>query len=75
ADLVFREWGLAKGSDVGRIVFQLVESGQLSAREEDTMEDFLRAPDPIEALGMTGGDAEHRAGQHGRSGGGAPAPG
>ena len=40
APMVFREWGVERASDVGEIVFQLVESGQLSARPEDRREDF-----------------------------------
>jgi uncharacterized repeat protein (TIGR04138 family) len=40
APLVFREWGLYTGDDVGRIVFHLVESHELSARPEDSPEDF-----------------------------------
>ena len=54
ADLVFREWGVTSAEDVGRIVFRLVESGQLSARPEDTMEDFRRAPDLMRALSRPG---------------------
>ena len=37
---VFREWGVLTGEDVGRIVFRLVECGELSARPEDTLADF-----------------------------------
>jgi len=37
---VFREWGVLTGEDVGRIVFRLVERGELSARPEDTLDDF-----------------------------------
>ena len=37
---VFREWGVLRGEDVGRIVFRLVECGELSARPEDTLDDF-----------------------------------
>ena len=37
---VFREWGVLTGEDVGRIVFRLVECGELSARSEDTLDDF-----------------------------------
>ena len=37
---VFREWGVLTGEDVGRIVFRLVECGELSARPEDTLDDF-----------------------------------
>jgi uncharacterized repeat protein (TIGR04138 family) len=40
APTVFREWGVLTGEDVGRIVFLLVGCGQLSARPEDTLEDF-----------------------------------
>jgi len=37
---VFREWGVLTGEDVGRIVFRLVECGELSARPDDSLEDF-----------------------------------
>jgi len=40
APMVFREWGIHAGEDVGRIVFRLVESGELSARPEDSLDDF-----------------------------------
>ena len=40
APTVFREWGVLSGEDVGRIVFGLVASGELSARPEDSLEDF-----------------------------------
>jgi uncharacterized repeat protein (TIGR04138 family) len=40
APTVFSEWGVRRGEDVGEMVFQLVASGQLSARPEDTLEDF-----------------------------------
>ena len=40
APTVFREWGVLTGEDVGRIVFGLVECGELSARPEDTLADF-----------------------------------
>ncbi len=40
AAAVFEEWGLARSEDVGAMVFQLVEAGQLSARPEDRREDF-----------------------------------
>jgi len=43
APMVFREWGVVRASDVGEIVFDLVESGQLSARPEDRREDFSGA--------------------------------
>ena len=40
APMVFREWGVLVSEDVGAMVFQLVEIGMLSARPEDTVEDF-----------------------------------
>jgi uncharacterized repeat protein (TIGR04138 family) len=45
APAVFREWGVTRGEDVGEIVFELVECGQLSARPEDTMDDFRQGFD------------------------------
>jgi len=50
APMVFREWGVTRGEDLGSIVFQLVEAGQLSARPEDTLDDFRGGPDLIDAL-------------------------
>ena len=49
AGTVFREWGLTANEDVGNIVFQLVGCGQLSARPQDTIEDFRHGP---EILGL-----------------------
>lgn len=40
AAVVFAEWGVERGEDVGEMVFQLVGAQQLSARPEDTIEDF-----------------------------------
>lgn len=40
APMVFREWGVTSGEDIGDMVFQLVRAGQLSARPEDTPDDF-----------------------------------
>jgi uncharacterized repeat protein (TIGR04138 family) len=51
APTVFREWGVSTGEDVGNIVFQLVSGGQLSARPEDSIDDFRGGPDLIQALG------------------------
>lgn len=50
APTVFREWGVTTSEDVGIMVFQLVECGQLSAREEDSIEDFRGGPDLLDAL-------------------------
>lgn len=50
APAVFREWGVLASTDVGEIVFQLVEAGQLSARGEDRREDFAGGPDLLRAL-------------------------
>ena len=37
---VIRAWGIRSGSDVGEIVFQLIDAGILSRRDEDAREDF-----------------------------------
>ena len=50
APTVFREWGVKSAEDVGRIVFQLVEDGQLSARPEDSLDDFRSGFDLMTAL-------------------------
>jgi uncharacterized repeat protein (TIGR04138 family) len=61
APTVFREWGVHAATDLGEIVFQLVEAGQLSARPEDRREDFAGGPDLLRAisegldLGVPGG--------------------
>ena len=55
AATVFREWGVHRGEDVGNIVFHLVRSGQLSARPEDSLDDFRGGPDLIEALARAEG--------------------
>ncbi len=57
APMVFREWGVRSSEDVGRIVFQLVDSGQLSARPEDTVEDFRAGFDLMAALASSGAAA------------------
>jgi uncharacterized repeat protein (TIGR04138 family) len=48
--VVFGEWGISSGEDIGRMVFQLVESKQLSARREGHDRDFRRAGELFEAL-------------------------
>jgi uncharacterized repeat protein (TIGR04138 family) len=50
APMVFQEWGLRTSADVGALVFQLVEDGQLSAQPEDRIEDFAGGPDLLSAL-------------------------
>ena len=50
APTVFREWGVCRSEDLGVMVFELVEAGQLSARPEDTMADFTGLGDLLAAL-------------------------
>ncbi len=50
APMVFTEWGVRRNEDLGEIVFELVEAGQLSARPEDRLEDFAGGPDLLHAL-------------------------
>jgi uncharacterized repeat protein (TIGR04138 family) len=57
APTVFREWGVRGGEDVGAMVFQLVRHGQLSARPQDTIDDFLEGPDLLDALAADRGAA------------------
>ncbi len=52
AGMVFEEWGVRTTEDVGAIVFELVEAGQLSARPEDTLADFTCGIDLREALAL-----------------------
>jgi uncharacterized repeat protein (TIGR04138 family) len=49
APMVFHEWGLRTAADLGDLVFQLVECGQLGARPEDRREDF-HGPDLMKLL-------------------------
>lgn len=57
ASVVFTEWGVRTSEDVGHIVFDLVGAGQLSARPEDTIDDFRRGPDLHKALSDLGNAA------------------
>jgi uncharacterized repeat protein (TIGR04138 family) len=50
AAVVFREWGIQRGEDIGNIVFHLVQRGQLSARPEDSIDDFRVDLDLLRAL-------------------------
>jgi uncharacterized repeat protein (TIGR04138 family) len=50
APTVFREWGFQTAADIGELVFQLVECGQLGARPEDAREDFAGGPDLMSSL-------------------------
>jgi uncharacterized repeat protein (TIGR04138 family) len=76
APTVFREWGVTAGEDVGNIVFHLVERGELSARPEDTLDDF-RGFDLMGALGarLEIGRLRAAAPAHGQPGRGSGGPG
>lgn len=39
-DVVLEDWGIHTSTDIGRIVFALVEGGRVSAAEDDAVEDF-----------------------------------
>src|SRR5258708_4499266 len=45
ARTVLRRWNLTRTEDFGRIVFTLVESGEMSRTEHDTIKDFDRVYD------------------------------
>src|SRR5258705_2222712 len=68
APMVFAEWGIRSGADVGEMVFQLVSAGQLTARPEDRREDFLGGPHLIASLAS---GVSHRGREHGRGSGAA----
>ncbi len=40
APAVFNAWGISETEDFGRVVFNLVEAGVLSKRDEDSVDDF-----------------------------------
>lgn len=39
--VVFRRWGIKVTDDFGRIVFQLIESGEMRKTQDDQLDDFL----------------------------------
>lgn len=45
AHFVLNEWGVRSCMDFGRIVFQLVEAGQLSKTDDDSLADFAQGYD------------------------------
>jgi uncharacterized repeat protein (TIGR04138 family) len=47
---VVQKWGIRTSSDVGRIVYQLVEAGVLRKQESDRFDDFDRGCDLEEKL-------------------------
>ena len=42
---VFRQWGIRKTEDFGRIVFELVEQGEMRKTERDQLSDFVEIYD------------------------------
>lgn len=75
SEVVFREWNVTRSEDIGAMVFELVECGQLAARPEDRLQDFLLGPELLSSL--AGGTRESERGaparERGASGGEAPA--
>ncbi len=45
ASLVFDRWGLRRSQDFGEVVFNLIDAGMLSRREEDSRLDFAGGGD------------------------------
>ncbi len=72
APTVFSEWGVQGGEDIGRIVFELVECGQLSVSPEDSIEDF-RGFDLVASLAAETPARDHAGGR--ASGGPVDPPG
>jgi uncharacterized repeat protein (TIGR04138 family) len=56
APTVFEEWGLKSGTDVGQIVFSLVDAGVLGKQPEDRLEDFEGGIDLLSELQPGGGE-------------------
>ncbi len=50
AHTVFQEWGIFSTSDLGEIVYLLIEAGLMTKQEEDSIEDFDNVLDLEEAL-------------------------
>ncbi len=55
ARTVFQTWGVGSTSDFGRIVFELVERGEMRKTDRDSLDDFVGVFDFEEAL-----DREYR---------------
>lgn len=60
APMVFREWRVSTTRDIGTIVFELVRAGQLTARTQDTVEDFDTGIDLPAALAASAPSASPR---------------
>jgi uncharacterized repeat protein (TIGR04138 family) len=39
--VVFKTWGIQSTDDFGKIVFQLIEAGEMRKTEDDQLDDFL----------------------------------
>jgi len=50
ARMVLEHWGLRTSSDIGEVVFALVDTGLLMSQPTDTKEDFIQAFDFHEAF-------------------------
>ena len=50
AQTVFRSWGVESTGDFGRIVFELVERGEMRKTERDQLADFVDVYDFHEAF-------------------------
>ncbi len=50
AETVFRQWGVHSTEDFGRIVFELIERGEMRKTERDQLADFVDVYDFHQAL-------------------------
>jgi uncharacterized repeat protein (TIGR04138 family) len=50
AKTVFATWGVTSTEDIGRIVFELIESGRMRKTEDDQLDDFVDVYDFSEAF-------------------------
>ncbi len=49
---VFHQWGIRCTEDFGRIVFELVEKGEMRKTERDSIHDFCEVYDFVEAFDL-----------------------
>ncbi|CAN5842849.1 hypothetical protein BH11PLA1_BH11PLA1_23880 [soil metagenome] len=52
AGTVLRKWGVRRTEDFGTIVYGMIDSGEMRASPEDSLEDFISVFDFEEAFGM-----------------------
>ena len=52
ASVVFRHWGIRATDDIGRIVFEMIDRGEMKKTENDQFNDFVNVYSFDEAFGQ-----------------------